>query len=81
MCTVHCVLPVGQFPVSSVVAQLRPDPLVLLAYLTCMFDQRKAEYDRAEFAEYHNLQVYLHVNHQVRGRRGREGVGVAGCVG
>lgn len=56
-----------KFPVASVVAQLRPDPLIALAYLTCMFDQRKAEYDRAEFAEYHNLQVYLHVTHQPAG--------------
>jgi hypothetical protein len=57
---------VWQFPIASVVSQLHPDPLIELAYLTCMFENRKTEYDRAELAEYHNRQVLLHVQYQVR---------------
>ena len=64
---VRCLCGCGfrQFPISLVVAQLRGDPLIELAYLTCMFDNRKTEYDRSELAEYHNRQVLLHVQHQV----------------
>ena len=56
----------AQFPIASVVAQLQRDPTIVLAYLSCMFENRKAEYDRVEFGEYHDLQVSLHVKHQVR---------------
>ncbi len=55
-----------QVPLKAVVAQLAPEPKVLLEYLTAMFDMRRPEYDVAAYAEYHDMQVRLHVEHQVR---------------
>jgi hypothetical protein len=58
---------IAVLPLKSVVAQLSSKPELLLAYLSEMFGSRRDEYDVDGMAEYHNLQVQLHVRYKVAG--------------
>lgn len=56
---------IHRVPMKAVVQQLSPNPDLLLTYLTEMFNSRRSEYDVEDMAQYHNLQIQLHVTHKV----------------
>ncbi len=49
----------------TVVGQLALNPALLLTYLSEMFNSRRFEYDVRDMAEFHDLQIRLHVEHRV----------------